>query len=205
MVCETEKYMSLIDKALDREITELEQKELDQHLKTCESCREHYYALREILTDMKEASPIVAPSHFTQNVMNSLPAERKRKMPAQWIKRYPVLTAAAVFMILMFGSVMANWTQGNELSVISGSDNVQIKPSTHTVIVPKGETVKGDLVVENGDVRVEGKVDGDVVVIKGEKYMASAGQITGDSQEIHEVVGWVWYKLKTFFTGEEQK
>ncbi|WP_062240021.1 anti-sigma factor family protein [Fictibacillus sp. FJAT-27399] len=205
MSCDTEKYMSLIDKALDRDITELEQKELNIHLENCEACREHYYALKEIISDMKESAPVVAPDHFTENVMKKLPAVKKKRMPAQWIRRYPVLTAAAVFLIIMFGSVMANWSTGNELSVVSGSDNVQIKPSTHTVIVPKGKTVKGDLVVENGDVRVEGKVDGNVVVIKGKKYMASAGQITGDSQEIHQVVEWVWYKLKMFFTGEEQK
>ena len=41
-----------------------------------------------------------------------------------------------------------------------------------TVIVPNGEVVKGDIVVKNGDIVVEGEVDGNVTVINGQ-YMAS--------------------------------
>ncbi|WHY72561.1 anti-sigma factor family protein [Fictibacillus enclensis] len=205
MSCESEEYMDLIDKALDGEITADEQTELERHMESCESCKEHYHALKEIIYEMKEASPVVAPAHFTEIVMKKLPEVKKRSMPAQWIRRYPVLTAAAVFLILMFGSVMAGWNTENDFAVHSAASNIKVNSAAHTVTVPKGETVKGDLVVENGDIKVEGKVEGNVVVIKGEKYMASAGQITGDSQEIHEAVEWVWYKLKTFFTGQEQK
>lgn len=65
-----------------------------------------------------------------------------------------------------------------------------------TVIVPEGEVVEGDLVVKNGDLRIEGQVDGNVTIINGDKYMASAGNVTGDIDEIDEVFEWIWYKMK---------
>lgn len=65
-----------------------------------------------------------------------------------------------------------------------------------TVLVPAGETVKGDIVVKNGELRIEGEVDGDVTVIHGSKYMASTAIVTGKSKEIDKAFDWLWYKMK---------
>ena len=51
------------------------------------------------------------------------------------------------------------------------------------MIIPEGEVVKGDVTVRNGKLIIEGEVDGNVTVINGEKYMASAGKVTGDIEE----------------------
>lgn len=67
----------------------------------------------------------------------------------------------------------------------------------NTVIVPEGEVVKGDVTVKNGKLIIEGKVDGDVTIVNGEKYTASAGQVTGQIHEINEVFDWIWYKIKS--------
>ena len=65
-----------------------------------------------------------------------------------------------------------------------------------TVLVPAGETVKGDIVVKNGKLRIEGEVDGNVTVINGSKYMASTAVVTGNSEEIDKAFDWLWYKIK---------
>ena len=65
-----------------------------------------------------------------------------------------------------------------------------------TVLVPAGETVKGDIVVKNGNLRIEGEVDGNVTVIRGSKYMASTAVVTGKSEEIDKMFDWLWYKMK---------
>ena len=65
-----------------------------------------------------------------------------------------------------------------------------------TVLVPAGEKVKGDIVVKNGTLRIEGEVDGDVTVISGSKYMASTAIVTGELEEIDKVFDWIWYKMK---------
>ena len=80
-----------------------------------------------------------------------------------------------------------------------------------TVIVPAGEVVKGDIVVKNGDLVVEGEVDGNVTVINGQ-YMASSAVVSGRIEEIDEVFEWLWYTIKnsvktamTFDEKEETK
>lgn len=204
MSCEKEIYMSLIDKVLDHEASEEEQYELRQHMSHCDFCREHFTAMTELLDELKEARHVTAPEGFTESVMSRLPLSATKIKRRRWFQKHPVLTAASLFFVLMSASVLATWNEGNELSVETNSKHVKVIPSSHLVVVPKGETVKGDLIVENGDVRIEGKVEGDVVVIKGERYMASAGEVTGDSKEIHQVVDWAWYKLKHLFISEDQ-
>ena len=68
-----------------------------------------------------------------------------------------------------------------------------------TVVVPEGIVVEGDLIVRNGDLRVEGEIIGDVTVINGERYMAGAGTITGDIEEIDQAFEWLWYNIKSAF------
>lgn len=48
------------------------------------------------------------------------------------------------------------------------------------VTVGPGETIEGNLVVVQGDVRVEGTVNGDVVMVDGSLELAEGGRITGD-------------------------
>jgi cytoskeletal protein CcmA (bactofilin family) len=66
----------------------------------------------------------------------------------------------------------------------------------NTVTVPEGETVEGDVTVKGGTINIEGKVEGNVTVINGE-YMASAGQVTGEVEEINEAFEWIWYQMKS--------
>jgi anti-sigma factor RsiW len=103
------------------------------------------------------------------------------------------LAAASLFIILMGGSIFSFWNNNQEFS-FTKKPNLQVE--NHTVIVPKGETIKGDLIVKNGDLRIEGKVEGDVTVINGDQYMASAGNVTGDIKEINEMFDWLWYQIK---------
>jgi anti-sigma factor RsiW len=93
----------------------------------------------------------------------------------------------------MMGSLFSAWNQDREFSV-SKQKNLVVK--NNTVIVPKGEVVKGDVVVRNGTLKIEGEVKGNVTVINGEKYLASAGHVTGEIDEVNEVFDWIWYYMK---------
>ena len=75
-------------------------------------------------------------------------------------------------------------------------NNQNLLVENNTVIVPEGQIVEGDIVVKNGDLRIEGEVHGNVTIINGKRYLASAGNVTGDIQVINEVFEWVWYKMK---------
>lgn len=204
MQCEASVFDELMNKVLDGEATKEEERVFYAHLEECESCKEEYEMLLETLKELQlQNHNIKAPEGFTQVVMAKLPKEKQQMKWKRWMQRHPALTAAAIFMFFMAASVFTSYNQ-QDLAVVKGEGNLQIKKAERVVVVPAGETIKGDLVVENADVRIEGRVEGDVTVIKGNQYLASAGEVTGHSQEIGQVVEWVWYKLKSLVSTKEE-
>lgn len=204
MQCEASVFDELMNKVLDGEATKEEERVFHAHLEECESCKEEYELLLETLKELQlQNHNIKAPEGFTRAVMAKLPKEKQQMKWKRWMQRHPALTAAAIFMFFMAASVFTSYNQ-QDLAVVKGEGNLQIKKAERVVVVPAGETIKGDLVVENADVRIEGRVEGDVTVIKGNQYLASAGEVTGHSQEIGQVVEWVWYKLKSLVSTKEE-
>ncbi|MFC7372836.1 zf-HC2 domain-containing protein [Fictibacillus iocasae] len=202
MGCEKEYYDNLMNKVMDGDADASEQEQFESHLGECAVCRAEYEAVSFLLDEL-ETSDLHAPVGFTAAVMSSLPYQKRKFHLQTWLKRHPFLTAAAVFMLFMAASVTTLFNQ-QDLAVIEGEGNLVINEKEKTVTVPKGEVIKGDLVVENADVRIEGKVEGDVTVVKGNQYLASAGEVTGDSKEIGAVVEWIWYKLKSITPGADE-
>ena len=94
---------------------------------------------------MQSTSHIEAPSDFTAKVMAGLPKEKKRVSIQRWIKAHPLMVAAALFVILMGGSLFTSWNTDHNFSV-SKQPNLVVE--NDTVTVPKGETVKGDVTVK---------------------------------------------------------
>ena len=66
-------------------------------------------------------------------------------------------------------------------------------------VLDAGTLIEEDVFVENGNIRIEGAVDGNVTVINGERYMAAAGSVTGEVDEIDRVFGRLWYEIKSLF------
>lgn len=185
---------------LDGEIAPEHERELQDHLKTCGDCRQLFDELNGTVTFLNLAEPVEAPEGFAAGVMAGLPqAGPRRKTGAKrWLRQHPMLSAAALFLILMSAALFSSYNTNEQFSVTM-QPNLVIEGDT--VVVPAGEVVKGDLVVKNGDLRIEGEVDGNVTVIRGEKYMASTAVVTGNIEEIDEVFDWLWYKIKTAFKG----
>lgn len=203
MHCEASVFDELMNKVLDGEATKEEERVFHAHLEECESCKEEYELLLDTLKELQLQNHIKAPEGFTQAVMAKLPKEKQQMKWKRWMQRHPAITAAAIFMFFMAASVFTSYNQ-QDLAVVKGEGNLQIKKAERVVVVPAGETIKGDLVVENADVRIEGRVEGDVTVIKGNQYLATAGEVTGHSQEIGQVVEWVWYKLKSLVSTKDE-
>lgn len=208
MACQ-KKYETLLHKYLDGETNQEERTELFHHLKTCEECARHYRELKKTMMLVQSSSHIDAPAGFTENVMKNLPEKKKRVSWKKWSRRHPFFVAASLFIILMASSLISVWNEqaGEEISV-QGSRAVAIDEEAGTVIVPEGETVEGDLTVRNAKVEVKGEVSGDLTVINGEQYLASAGEVSGEIEEVDQVLEWVWYHTKritkdVFTMGEE--
>jgi anti-sigma factor RsiW len=180
---------------LDHDITKDKELQLKEHLNTCKDCQQHFHELKRTVTLLQSTSHIEAPADFTEKVMASLPKEKRTVGYKRWLKAHPILTAAAIFFLFMFSSIVTTWNNDEQLSV-SKMEGLIIEGDT--VIVPEGQVIKGDLVVENGNIKIEGKVDGDIILINGKTLLASAGSVTGEIDEINQVFEWVWYNIKSF-------
>lgn len=197
--------IELMHKYLDDNLTQAEETGLRGYLEDCESCQQHFHELKRTITRIQSVEPIEAPAHFTNSVMEKLPKERKRVGYRRWFKAHPIITAAAIFLIFLFSGVFSAWNHDNQL-VVSKQENLIIEGDT--VIVPAGVTVSGDLVVKNGDLIIDGTVDGNVTLINGklansfingEGMMASIGDVNGDFKQVDQLFEWIWYQLKNIF------
>ncbi|MED1203884.1 anti-sigma factor family protein [Heyndrickxia acidicola] len=180
---------------LNGELSKDREEELKKHIQSCQSCQKHFQELKKTDAFIKSAGIISAPEGFTAAVMARLPQEKKKMKFQRWLRNHPIMSAAVLFIVLMAGSVFSNWHDQQEFSF---TKNPHLLVKNHTVIVPKGDVIKGDLVVKNGNVRVEGKVEGDVTVINGKQYMASARNVSGNIEVINQVYDWIWFKIKGF-------
>ncbi|MGN1387429.1 MAG: zf-HC2 domain-containing protein [Bacillus sp. (in: firmicutes)] len=178
---------------LDEEISKEHEDMLRNHLRDCNDCKTYFHELKRAIALVQSTSHIVAPDDFTSRVMAALPKEKRKVGIQRWFKKHPFFTAASLFTVLMGGALVSSWQGDQQLSF---SSQPQLQVEQDTVIVPEGTVVTGDIVVRNGNIRIEGEVDGDVTVINGEKLMASAGNVTGDIQEVDQIFEWIWFKMK---------
>lgn len=177
---------------LDDDISSAREKELLEHLKICAACQKHMYELEHVMYLLNTVPTTVhLPLGFTNKVMANLPALPVRKV--SWLRRHPIAVAAAIFAVLMSGALFSEMQSEDEFAV-TNKQGLLVKEET--VIVPENETIKGDIVVKNGDIIIEGKVDGDVTVVNG-RYMASTANVTGNVEEIDETFEWLWYTIKS--------
>lgn len=177
---------------LDGDISREHEQELKKHLQRCSQCQQHMHELSDTIAFIKSATHITAPPSFEEKIMQRLPKRKNTVGIQKWIRRHPVIVAAAVFFVFMSATLLGSYSNDDQFSVTKQPNLIV---DGQTVIVPAGEVVKGDIVVKNGDIVVDGEVDGDVTVING-NYMASTAVVSGQIEEIDEVFEWLWYEMK---------
>jgi len=182
-----------MQESLDSDLSHEKEQLLKDHLQKCSECQKHFQELKRTVAYIKSPSHIRASSGFTADVMARLPKEKSSAGVKRWLRNHPILAAASLFLLLMAGSVLNIWNDDQKFSVTK-QPNLVVE--NDTVIVPEGEVVNGDITVKNGNLRIEGKVNGNVTIINGKRYLASAGDVTGDIEEINELFEWLWYKIK---------
>lgn len=185
-------FVDYMHEYLDGDITREHEQELKKHLQMCSDCQQHMHELSDTIAFVKGAAHIMAPPHLEDNVMKRLPKRKNTVGVQKWIRRHPIIIAAAVFFLFMSATMLGSYPNDNQFSVTK-QPNLIVEGQK--VIVPAGEVVKGDIVVKNGDIVVEGEVDGNITVING-SYMASTAVVTGEVEEIDEMFQWLWYNMK---------
>ncbi|NIK70426.1 MULTISPECIES: zf-HC2 domain-containing protein [unclassified Paenibacillus] len=194
---------------LDGDLPREDAQELKNHLHACPACLARFEQLEKTEAMMlgtlehTVSIPDYDKSALTDRIMAQLPKPAKtkeRRGVLRFIYKYPGLTAAALFVLVMLGSFTSIWEQDSKL-IVSGEDLQQVVINGNTVTVPEGAHVKGNLVVENGTADVKGEVDGNVTVIDGSLNLASTGYIAGQSRTIDQALDWFWYKVTETFSG----
>lgn len=207
--------IEFIHQYLDGELDNQQSEQLQTHLQQCESCMNTYeqlertdalsrFALQSSLKTTERTDADV--DRLRSSILAQLPKQQRARSKSKarfvrWIYRYPGLTAAAMFLVVMVFSLFASWDHDAKL-IISGSQNdlQYVVINGNTVIVPEGVELTGDLVVENGIVEVKGAVSGNVTVIDGQMVLASTGHIAGQSKVIDQALDWFWYKVTSSFS-----
>lgn len=188
-----EQIVHFMHEYLDGEISREHELELKSHLQSCQACQTHMHELSDVVAFVKGAAHIEAPNDFNHSVIARLPKEKSSAGVSKWLRRHPVLAAAAMFLLLMSSALFTNFNDEQQFS-FTKQENVLVEGET--VIIPEGQVVKGDLVVRNGDVQIDGELDGNLTIINGTAYMASTANVTGTSEEINEVFDWLWFHIK---------
>lgn len=207
MECKTE-YVKLMHKYLDGDMNKSEESTLRVHLETCDTCQKHFHELSRTISLIQTAGQQEAPAHFSENVMRNLPTEQRHVKFVRWFKKHPALTVAAIFFLFMFSGIFSIWHKDSEL-VVSKQEDLIIKGDT--VIVPEGVTIVGDVFVKNGNLQIDGQIDGNVTLINGklitssderevdDELLKASVDVNGEFKHIDEMIEWVWYKLKILF------
>ncbi|GAA3409735.1 zf-HC2 domain-containing protein [Paenibacillus hodogayensis] len=184
---------------LDGDVTGPEAAELKKHLLGCPSCQARFAKLEKSGALVSSLKPVYAPSHLsTFAIMQGLPAPAKRSAWMKWPRRHPAATVAAVFFLVMLGSFLSMWNEDTQLVVHGDLEQVVVKGNR--VYVPEGHIVQGNLIVENGEVEVKGKINGNLIVIDGKYALASTAQISGDVKSVNQAVEWIWFKVNQIFS-----
>lgn len=206
--------ISKIHDYLDGELPQDEINKLKTHLGSCSACRQRFEQLEKTDAAVMLALSAAAPTanydasssrQLTERIMQQLPKHQSKQRNGfvRFIYRYPGITAAALFLLVVIGSFLASW-QGDTMLVISGDDLQQLVIEGNTVIVPEGVHVAGNLTIENGSIEVLGEVEGNVTVIDGNMVLASTGHIAGQSRTIDQALDWFWYKIMSAFDGNSR-
>ncbi|QKS69825.1 anti-sigma factor [Paenalkalicoccus suaedae] len=198
MACSKE-TITLIHRYLDEELTSTEAKALEAHVASCPSCSEHLKELQRTVAIVQSSSHFKAPENLTANVMKQLPKQAQRKKWQHFLKRHPfALTAATFFLVFLLSLSSAIGGDSRDI-VVQGDGQFIVNEAEGTVIVPEGERIEGNVVVRNGNIEVHGEVVGDITVINGRSMQASTQQITGEIEEINEIMERIWFETKGFF------
>jgi len=181
---------------LDGELDEREAGKLACHLRQCEPCSRHLGALEKTDAIIGSLRRLSCPEEVAERVLALMPSPRRSTAFIRLIRRHPGASAAILVFGLLVAGVAALWHPDDTLTVKT-NDLDRLIVHGRQVIVPEGTTVNGDLIVENGDLQVDGEVRGNVIIFDG-SVSASADHISGKVKQINQAFDRLVYRVENF-------
>lgn len=191
--------IKLMHAYLDDDIDEYSHHELLLHIKTCQACKLHFNELKMTDNLLKQLPQKRSSNDCIEKVLQQIPNKSKEFRVKKWLKRYPYVVAASIFLFLFSVSMASYMAPNNDQFRIVSGDRTNLVINGNEVIVPEGQEILGDLVIENGNLKIKGEVKGNVTVINGEILMASASQVDGHTKQVDQIFEKLWYQIKSLF------
>lgn len=180
---------------LDEEMNDPELEEFEAHVASCFDCQADLKEMGGAIQLLTQVEWVKAPSGFTENLMIQINAMHRPKR--NW--RVPIMkyTGIAAGVLLIFGLGISMATP--EKFALQADNAQGLIVSNNKVIVPAGTEYNGDLVIQNGDVEVRGKVNGNVTALNGRVYRMAGADISGETEEVDQAMEKVAYYAKRIF------
>jgi len=91
-------------KFFDKELNDIEEAQLKQHLKICTNCSKEFVSLKEIFAEIEQDSEIEPPEDFECQVMSRIQNETKmyKKTSQESLFAYNILLVAISFIFVIF-------------------------------------------------------------------------------------------------------
>lgn len=169
---------------LDDELDATERADFEAHIAACPDCRTHLSELGYVIQKLSLAEWMKAPSGFTEQLLDRL--EQVAPPKRDW--RAPVMkwSGIAAAVVLVFG--MGLFAASPDEFALQAQHTEGLVVADGKVIVPEGSVYNGDLVIQNGDVEVRGKVNGNVTALNGQVVRMAGADISGETAEVDEAL-----------------
>jgi hypothetical protein len=196
MSCQDERYEQ-IHRYLDEELSPEEAAEFKAHLTACAACRIDFEELHEAQRRLQHLEWVKAPHLFTESLLDRLDSSpiRKRRNWRVPLMKYSGIAAAAM-LVLGTGIMVA---QPNDFT-LQAQNTSGLIVADGKVIVPEGSVYNGDLLIQNGDIEVRGKVNGNVTAYNGRVYRAASADISGETAEVDQLLEKIVFYGKQLWT-----
>lgn len=103
---ESQNYMM---KYFDRDLNDIEEAQLKQHIKSCRICSEEFSNLKQIFTEIEQDPEIEPPEDFELQVMDRIEKEtfmyQKQKDDNTFVYNI-LLVAVSMIFVIVFGSIL---------------------------------------------------------------------------------------------------
>ncbi|TFB21482.1 hypothetical protein E3U55_09230 [Filobacillus milosensis] len=205
MAC-NETFENELHCCLNRELNQEEESKLQDHLLSCNACQKHYQELVNVDNKLTQLEMVEAPVDLKQNILNDIPKDNKVKRFSKIVKEHPIIAAAVVFFIMLFTSTLSHYHNNQQLSL---SKHEGVITEGNRVIIPEGETIEGDFIVQNAEVILQGRIKGNLTLVNSKlvdnhdhfnnNYSSLSHHVEGKVVEIDRYFGWVYHKIEYEF------
>jgi anti-sigma factor RsiW len=181
---------------LDEELTTAQRTEFEAHLAACPECMAHLTEIGSAIQTVTRLEWVKAPGDFTESLLHKIGHDFPKRR--NWRRKVMQYSGIAAAVVLVFGLGVSMATPDKFALQADNTQGIIVEDGK--VIVPEGTAYNGDLVIQNGDIEVRGKVNGNVTALNGKIYRAAGADISGETVVVDQAMEKIAYYAKHLWT-----